>query len=734
MMGFRFRKLNHIMSNLQKSLLCIVAYLIGILPGFAADRADRAPAAPTHLGARVISASQINLTWKYQAGNESGFEIERKTGSGGTWGQIGTVNANVTSYSDTGLTADSVYVYRVRANNAVGNSTYSNEALATTFRSDFDELRGFYLRDIHVLRDYRAGKNSFVEGPGRRLGYYTKPGQRLTLLDVDGPGSLQHIWATWTDDGNQRLQFYVDGKTQPVLTGTLDELIERARQMESPPAPVLGFRGSHSARSRNYYLPLLFQNHLRVEMEVMRNHFLTFYQLDYRTGKHSNEPERSTHAISTSAVQNSITIQPGGQDTLMTLEGPGILRRWQIQTDVPLTNHSQLDLEVFYDNAPTPAVRTNLADFFGPFRGVSMETDSAKGSRACYLPMPFAKAARFVLTNRTTQPVRVTLDGDLETCPQFDPSWGYFHALGQTTSPTLGFRQHQVLYARGRGHWLGMALYNTGHDHGGGDFAVLDGEGDSPAFLKGINGEDYFTFAWFGRGEHHPFAMAGTNEEGRYRHHFENPYPFQKSVSIYWGTYPGLATRSVAYWYQAEAGGTTVPDAENALNVDWDCFGPVPLKLDAAYRPQGDFWEVLPSVADLDAGRQFECRLVKETFTSGWMKQRSIGPMLDLTYLFRHYIREENESELGGMGHAWLARRVVSSPEARRVTFQLSRDDPVRVLVNGTEVYRGGTQNGFVTHRFPVALRQGDNEVVVQTSSFFNVTFNWAGFALRVID
>jgi hypothetical protein len=76
----------------------------------------------------------------------------------------------------------------------------------------------------------------------------------------------------------------------------------------------------------------------------------------------------------------------------------------------------------------------------------------------------------------------------------------------------LGYRQHQVLYARGRGHWLGMAPYNTGHDHGGGDFAVLDAEADAPAFLHGINGEDYFTFAWFGRGAHHPLAAAGTKE------------------------------------------------------------------------------------------------------------------------------------------------------------------------------------------------------------------------------
>jgi hypothetical protein len=325
------------------------------------------------------------------------------------------------------------------------------------------------------------------------------------------------------------------------------------------------------------------------------------------------------------------------------------------------------------------------------------------------------------------------LEADAEPLAAWDKTRGYFHALGQTTPRTTGYRQHQVLYLRGRGHWLGMALYNTGHDHGGGDFAVIDGEGDAPAFLHGVNGEDYFTFAWFGRGEHHPYAIAGSNEAGRSRFHFENPYPFQQSFSLYWGTYPDLATRSVAYWYQDSPEDTMVADTANPLNADWDCFGPVPLKLDGQQRPVGEFQAVLPGVAELDAGQQFECRCVSETFVSGWMKQRSIGPMLDLTYLSRHGTPIRGEVELGGMGHAFLARRKLASPTAHRATFQLSHDDPLRVLVNGTEVYRGGANNGFATRRFPVSLQAGENEVVVQLTSFFNVNFNWAGFALREI-
>jgi hypothetical protein len=91
------------------------------------------PAAPSSLTATAVSSSQINLAWTDNANNEDGFKIERCTGAGcSNFAQIATVGANVTTYSNTGLTANTSYSYRVRANNAGGDSAYSNTASATT--------------------------------------------------------------------------------------------------------------------------------------------------------------------------------------------------------------------------------------------------------------------------------------------------------------------------------------------------------------------------------------------------------------------------------------------------------------------------------------------------------------------------------------------------------------------------------------------------------------------------
>jgi len=94
--------------------------------------ADVAPNAPSNLVVAVVSSSQIDLSWTDNSDNELQFKIERKTGSSGTWAQIGTVDANTTSFSNTGLSQNTTYYYRVRASNQAGNSGYSNEANGTT--------------------------------------------------------------------------------------------------------------------------------------------------------------------------------------------------------------------------------------------------------------------------------------------------------------------------------------------------------------------------------------------------------------------------------------------------------------------------------------------------------------------------------------------------------------------------------------------------------------------------
>ena len=89
------------------------------------------PNAPSSLTCTAVSSSQIDLSWQDNSGNEDGFKIERKK-VGESFSLIYTTGANITSYSDTGIEANTTYYYRVHAYNTAGDSAYSNEAFDTT--------------------------------------------------------------------------------------------------------------------------------------------------------------------------------------------------------------------------------------------------------------------------------------------------------------------------------------------------------------------------------------------------------------------------------------------------------------------------------------------------------------------------------------------------------------------------------------------------------------------------
>ena len=93
-----------------------------------------APAAPHTLGVQpsaTLPTSSLVLTWTDAASTETGFRVERST-NGSTFAQVGSTGVDVATFTDTGLSASTLYYYRVRAYNVAGNSGYSNTASHTT--------------------------------------------------------------------------------------------------------------------------------------------------------------------------------------------------------------------------------------------------------------------------------------------------------------------------------------------------------------------------------------------------------------------------------------------------------------------------------------------------------------------------------------------------------------------------------------------------------------------------
>ncbi len=137
------------------------------------------PTAPTSLGAAAAGSSQANLAWTASTDDVgvSGYRVERCAGAGcTTFAEIATPSG--ATYGDAGLSASTLYRYRVRAADAAGNlGPYSNIAEATTSSAP-------------AIPQGLVGAWGFGEGSGG------------TTADASGNGNAGTInGATWTTQG-----------------------------------------------------------------------------------------------------------------------------------------------------------------------------------------------------------------------------------------------------------------------------------------------------------------------------------------------------------------------------------------------------------------------------------------------------------------------------------------------------------------------------------------------------
>lgn len=91
------------------------------------------PTAPSSLSAVAVSTVQVNLSWTDNSNSETNFKIERSTSATGPFEFVAAVGANVTTYQNFGLIANTTYYYRVQAISGDGASAFTNTASAKTY-------------------------------------------------------------------------------------------------------------------------------------------------------------------------------------------------------------------------------------------------------------------------------------------------------------------------------------------------------------------------------------------------------------------------------------------------------------------------------------------------------------------------------------------------------------------------------------------------------------------------
>ena len=271
-------------------------------------------------------------------------------------------------------------------------------------------------------------------------------------------------------------------------------------------------------------------------------------------------------------------------------------------------------IRMYWDNEETPSVEAPVGDFFGVGHArsythtsvcfsttVNDERRQGEGvSLNSWVPMPFSSHARIELVNQSSLGMSVYYYVDWREMPAEDVDPFRFHATWRRRNPTVnpddtgdelydkmmqGSNQTDkynfpILYAEGRGNYLGINLYIdniTGEWWGEGDDMIFidrpegtpDWGGNWPPELHGTGSEDYLCHAWGMQSYQHMYCgeswcedkdfLRAHNCHGKvsvYRFHVADAIPFEKKirVSMEHGTANDRKDdwACTAYWYQEE--------------------------------------------------------------------------------------------------------------------------------------------------------------------------------------
>ncbi|HEY4194432.1 MAG TPA: glycoside hydrolase family 172 protein [Mucilaginibacter sp.] len=205
------------------------------------------------------------------------------------------------------------------------------------------------------------------------------------------------------------------------------------------------------------------------------------------------------------------SLKAGESKTLLEVNSAGIVQRmWVTINDRSLTMLRSLRLRMYWDGADKPAVDVPFGDFFcvGLGRPIAFQsalfTDPEGRSFNCYIPMPFKKGAKIVLTNEgktNLNSLYFDIDYVLLTTPQ--PDMLYFHACwNRSVHSELGKDFELLPNVIGKGRFLGINVgvnVDAAYGHtwwGEGEVKMyIDGDTTYPT-INGTGSEDYIGTGW----------------------------------------------------------------------------------------------------------------------------------------------------------------------------------------------------------------------------------------------
>ena len=468
-------------------------------------------------------------------------------------------------------------------------------------------------------------------------------------------------------------------------------------------------------------------------------------------------------------------LEANSRQTYAEFDGPGCIRHlWVANTRKELGNRNVI-IRIYFDEEPVPYVEAPVGDFFGAMHGkkwypvnTAFLSVKAESGYNCYFPMPFAKSAR-VEFETGPEESGIYLMADWHRYPDqpFEEP-RRFCARWRREVPTERYGEDfLMLDADGPGQLAGFVygvrlIDNTDRwSHGGGDNLYLDGEGEHPAFLRGIGGEDTFGTSYGGAihpPETHlhagmPYYVHEDTGDARpaqrlvgYRFFGPDAILFGESIHMRFGCMCNDIC-ATTYWYSEK---TVRPFCELP---PWDKLTYLPQHFsdreELREMPRGTHdlplpgcgtWWLCGPFANRDQKAMEQALPPEESFepdatfdgaheegspflsegsrelgrnVARWVKREAIHGFVDFNHVYRPHAR--GVSKTGNT--AGIAQCFLDAPREMTAKVQIAWDDQLILRVNGDEVHDLGKHRAFRKRIIDVPLNAGANRIAVKLSN-----------------
>ena len=237
--------------------------------------------------------------------------------------------------------------------------------------------------------------------------------------------------------------------------------------------------------------------------------------------------------------------EPGQTYTLCDISGTGVIRHIWVTVNNDVNMLQGIVIRGYWDGQENPSIEAPLGAFFGIMHGKvgayqsAAHSVNANAGMNIWLEMPFAKQAKFTVTNESKKGTLLFYYIDYTLGDKLPAKFGRLHAIYRRENPTTLKQDFEILPKRtGSGRFLGcvLGIRPLAEDWWGeGEVKVyLDGDGNFPT-ICGTGTEDYIGQSWGLKTTSYLYGGMSLMEDKLntiYRWHIKDPIYWKKDARV----------------------------------------------------------------------------------------------------------------------------------------------------------------------------------------------------------